>query len=119
MKYANIVIASFFFMFFSINKLSAQSSAEAGIRRLENLERESVLKGDSIALFNKLWSPNMVINTPSNTVGTVEGTKEHLRKGGLNYLQFDRMIEKIIFQDCIAVVMGGEIIKPQGKQPNA
>ena len=109
----------YFFLSCFISIASAQSSAEAEIRRLDNLEREAVLKGDSVALFNRLWSPDMIINTPANVVGTVEGTKNHLRTGGLNYLQFDRTIEKIIIQDCIAVVMGGEIIKPQGSQPNA
>jgi len=32
----------------------AQDSREAEIRRMENLERESILKGDSAALFNKI-----------------------------------------------------------------
>lgn len=33
----------------------AQDSRESEIRRLEKLERESVLKGDSLALFDKIW----------------------------------------------------------------
>ena len=97
----------------------AQDPREAEIRRLEQLERESVMKGDSSALFNKIWSPTMVINTPANVVGTVEGTKAIFRSGGLKYLSFERSIEKIIFNENIAIVMGGEVIKPQGKQPNA
>ena len=101
------------------NNVSAQDAREAEIRRLENLERESVLKSDSTALFDKIWSPKMVINTPANTVGTVEGTKQLLRSGGLKYLSFERNIEKIIFNDDVAIVMGGEVIKPQGTQPNA
>jgi len=86
---------------------------------MENLERESVLKSDSVALFDKIWSPNMIVNTPANVVGTVDGTKAHLRSGDLNYRSFDRNIEKITFNDNVAVVMGGEIIKPQGHQVNA
>ena len=97
----------------------AQDSGESEIRRLENLERESVLKGDSLALFDKIWSSNMVVNTPANVVGTVEGTKAHLRSGDLNYLSFERNIEKITFNDSVAIVMGGEKIKPQGQQINA
>ena len=97
----------------------SQDQREAEIRRMETLERESVLKGDSIVLFDKIWSPNMIVNTPANVVGTVEGTKAHLRSGDLNYLSFERMIEKISFNDNVAIVMGGEIIKPQGKQINA
>ena len=99
--------------------VSAQDTRETEIRRLENLERESVLKGDSTGLFDKLWSPNMVVNTPANIVGTVEGTKAHLRSGDLNYISFERNIEKITFNDNVAIVMGGEIIKPQGHQVNA
>src|SRR5678815_5015944 len=97
----------------------AQDPREAEIRRLEVLEREAVLKSDSAALYGKLWSSNMVINTPANVVGTVEGTKAQLRSGNLSYLSFERNIEKITFNDNVAIVMGGEIIKPQGKQMNA
>lgn len=97
----------------------SQGTREDEIRRLETLERESVLKSDSAILFDKIWSPNMVINTPANVVGTVEGTKTHFRLGGLAYASFERTIEKITFNDNVAIVMGGEVIKPQGNQPNA
>jgi hypothetical protein len=97
----------------------AQDSRESEIRRLEKLERESVIKGDSLALFDKIWSPKMIVNTPANVVGTVEGTKAHFRSGNLSYLSFERDIEKISFSDNVAIVMGGEVIKPQGKQLNA
>ena len=97
----------------------AQDPREAEIRRMETLERESVIKQDSLALFDRIWSPNMIVNTPANIVGTVEGTKAHFRSGDLNYLSFERTIEKISFTDNIAIVMGGEVIKPQGKQINA
>src|SRR5689334_11930069 len=97
----------------------SQDPREAEIRRLEDLERTSVLKTDSSMLYNKLWSSTMIVNTPANIVGTVEGTKAHLRSGGLHYLSFERTIEKIAFHDNVIIVMGGEVIKPQGKQPNA
>ena len=101
------------------NIVFAQDSREAEIKLMENLERESVLKSDSAALFDKIWSPNMIVNTPANIVGTVEGTKAHFRSGDLHYLSFERNIEKITFNDNVAIVMGGEIIKPQGHQLNA
>jgi len=115
-------IALLFFVIISLIcpfLLAAQDVREAEIKRLETLERESVLKNDSTALYGKIWSPNMVVNTPANVVGTVEGTKAQLRAGNLNYLSFERTIEKITFNDNLAIVMGGEIIKPQGKQMNA
>ena len=119
MKYPLELLASLGYLVAITNFAFAQDPREVDIRRMENLERESVLKGDSMALFDKIWSPNMIVNTPANVVGAVEGTKAHLRSGDLNYLSFERNIEKITFNDNVAVVMGGEIIKPQGHQLNA
>ena len=106
----------FFSVTFTASIVLAQDPREAEIKRLENLERESVLNGDSASLFDKIWSSNMIVNTPANVVGTVEGTKSLLRSGNLNYISFERNIEKIAFNDNVAIVMGGEIIKPQGLQ---
>ncbi len=92
---------------------------EAEIRRLENAEREAVMNGDSVALFNKIWSNQMIVHNPGNRIGTVEDTKMMLRTGNLRYASFVRNIEKITFNDNIALVMGEEILKPQGQQRNA
>lgn len=97
----------------------SQDPRESEIRKLEDLEREAVLKSDSLALYGKIWSSTMVVNTPANVVGTVDGTKAQLRSGNLNYLSFERNIERITFNNNVAIVMGGEKIKPQGKQLNA
>ncbi|WP_221393411.1 nuclear transport factor 2 family protein [Dyadobacter sp. NIV53] len=97
----------------------AQQHQEAEIRNLENKERVAVLNSDSAALYNKLWSADMVIHAPANRVGTVEGTKMLLRTGKLNYLSFERAIEKVTFNDNLAIVMGEEKIRPQGQQDNA
>ena len=99
--------------------LVAQDTKEATIRTLENQEREAILRSDSTALFTRFWSPAMIVNTPANRVGTVEGTKMALRTGQLNYLSFERRIEKITFNGDLAIVMGEEMIKPQGQQMNA
>lgn len=94
-------------------------SREIEIRRLENIEREATIRGDSAVLFGKIWSNEMVVNTPANRVGTVEGSKMQLRTGNLAYASFVRNIEKITFSDNIALVMGEEITKPVGHQQNA
>jgi hypothetical protein len=104
---------------FLSNILFAQDARETEIRRLENIEREAAMKGDSTTLFGKIWSNEMVVNTPANRVGTVEGTKMQLRTGNLAYSSFVRNIEKITFNDNIAISMGEEILKPQGQQLNA
>lgn len=99
--------------------LYAQDHREAEIRRLENIEREATMRGDSAVLFGKIWSNDMVVNTPANRVGTVEGSKMQLRTGNLAYSSFVRNIEKITFNENIAMVMGEEITKPVGIQQHA
>jgi len=97
---------------------SAQAVDESFIRKLDNEERLAVLRNDSVALFTKYWSPDMIVNTPANIAGTVEGTKKHVRDGKLDYAVFDRDIEKISILDNVAIVMGLETLKPQGKSDN-
>ncbi len=119
MKQVTMLFALSCILIWTSQSVLGQDKRESEIRRLENLEREAVLKGDTLVLFDKIWSPDMVINTPNNFVGTVERTKALLRSGGLNYLSFERNIEKITFNNNVAIVMGAETIKPQGKQDNA
>lgn len=101
---------------FGIATYAQTDPREAELRRLENIEREATMRGDSATLFGKIWANEMVVNTPANRVGTVEGTKMQLRTGNLAYASFVRNIEKITFNDNIALVMGEEITKPQGHQ---
>jgi hypothetical protein len=107
-------------LFFALiaNISFAQDPREPEIRRLETIEREAVLKTDTAVLY-KLWSPQMVVNAPANRVGSVEVTKMHTRSGKLNYATFERNIEKITFNDNLAIVMGEEKLKPQGLSDNA
>jgi Domain of unknown function (DUF4440) len=96
----------------------AQQVNETFIRNLDNSEREAVLRGDTISLFNKLWSPNMVVNTPANRVGTVESTKNLTRTGKIDYSSFERTIEKITIFENVGIVMGQEVVKPQRNADN-
>src|SRR5690606_14406369 len=75
----------------------SQPNDEAEIRNLERLEVEALLKVDTAALYNKYWSPYMVINSPANMVGTVEDTKRLLLAGRIDYSFLERNIEKITF----------------------
>lgn len=119
MKTTSLFLAVCLFILCMPNDAAAQASREPEIRRLEDLERKAVMATDSNALFNKYWSPNMVINTPANVAGKVEGAKAQLRAGNLEYQSFERNIEMITFHDNVAVVMGEEKVRPQGKQLNA
>ena len=63
-------------LIFTTNIVLGQDPREAEIKKLENLERESVLKGDSAVLFDKIWSPKMIVNTPAKCGGNSRGNKK-------------------------------------------
>lgn len=54
MKKSTVFAVNFLYLIFFANMALGQDSLEIEIRRLENLERESVLKSDSLTLFDKL-----------------------------------------------------------------
>lgn len=119
MKHYNIRRSLLFAVVYMIClSCQAQPADEIFIKNLDNEERLAVLKGDSTALFTKYWSADMVVNTPANIVGNVEGTKKHVRDGKLDYSVFDRDIEKISLFGDMAIVMGLETLRPQGKSDN-
>ena len=96
----------------------AQSTAETEIRKLENDQREAFLKKDTATLF-KLFSPNFVVNAPTNKVTTLQDLKLLIRKGEVDMEVFDRVTEKVTFVENIAIAMGHETLNPTGKMPNA
>lgn len=95
------------------------ATEEAVIRNLENLEREAFLKNDTTTLLTQLWSPQMVINAPANTISNLDNLKKRIAAGKQNYARFDRTIENIAFNDNLAIVMGEEKLEPQGLSDNA
>jgi Domain of unknown function (DUF4440) len=87
------------------------------IRRLEDLERTSVMKGDTAVLF-KLWSPDYVVNNPGNMILTAGQIKGFVRISGMDYSFFTRNIEKMTFIKDVAIVMGSEVVSPKNKLDN-
>jgi hypothetical protein len=116
---SNKFLAVMSILVLTYNIAGAQQNKETEIRNLENMERQAVLNHDTITLYSKIWSSNLVINSPLNRVGTVEFTKAQIRSGKLDYATFERSIERITINENIAIVMGKEILKPQGLSDNA
>ena len=96
----------------------AQETSETEIKNLENIEGEAWVKKDSVMLF-KLFSPDLVVNTPLNKVATLEIIKMLIRSGKINISSSEKVIEKITFINGMAIVMGHDIVKPQGAMDNA
>ena len=94
----------------------AQSDT-AVIRQLEQQDHIAVLHNDTVTLF-KFWAPEFVVNNPGDHVSTLEQVKGFLRKGMLDYSNFESVIENISVVDNVAIVMGHEIVKPKGNTDN-
>ena len=95
----------------------AQNTSEDEIRKLEDIEREAFLKGDTITLY-KLFSPNYVVNAHRNKVITLQDVKTFKRTGQSTFEIFDRFIEKITFTENLAIVMGREVVQTNRKDDN-
>ena len=96
----------------------AQETNETEIRNLEKMEGEAFVKKDTITLYN-LFSPQLVVNTPLNRVATLEDVKRLIRLGKIDVASSEKIIEKITFINDMAVVMGHDIVKPQGAMQDA
>ena len=95
----------------------AQENPETVIRNLENAEGQAWVNKDSVALF-KLFSPQLVVNTPLNRVADLGILKKLMRAGKINISSIEKIIEKITFIKDMAIVMGRDIVKPQGAMEN-
>ena len=107
-----VVLTLTYFISFS------QENSEMEIKNLENMEGEAWIKKDSVTLF-KLFSPQLVVNSPLNKVATLEVIKKLIRAGKIDISSIEKVIEKISFINGMAVVMGHDIVKPQGAMENA
>jgi hypothetical protein len=96
----------------------AQENNEAEIRNFETMEGQAWVKKDSAILF-KLFSPHLVVNTPLNKVATLDVIKMLMRMGKIDISYSEKIIEKISFINDMAIVMGRDIVKPQGAMENA
>ena len=79
------------------------------IRRLEDVEREAILKGDTTQLY-KLMSKKIVVQNPENAIVGFPQIMDRIKKGKINFSVFERKIDNIAFVNNIAIVMGLETV---------
>jgi hypothetical protein len=96
----------------------AQNVAESTIRKLDNEQKEAYFRRDTVTLL-KLFSPHVIINGFANKFETLQDVLNRIRQEGNDLVYYDRIIEKIIFANNTAIVMGNETIKPGGIAVNA
>ena len=113
MKVSNLFFISFIFI--SIVAFG-QSSDEMEIRQLEKHWTELLDKGDTTSLL-KIWSEKYVVNNPNGKIVTPKEIVA-LMKSGHKFPAVERIIEKITFNQDIAIVMGKELQQPENMTPN-
>jgi len=97
-------------LFLISTNLFGQSNDEQEIRRLEKHWTALLDKGDTTSLL-KIWSKDYVVNNPNGKIVTTQDIIA-LMKGGHVFPAVERIIEKITFNQNIAIVMGKELQQP-------
>src|SRR5688500_9664516 len=106
--------------FLHLQRLFAQEpSAEADIRKLEEQERQAVLKKDTAAL-RKIWDRHYIVNAPNNQIA-LSGADAVSRPviTQMSYESFTREIEQILVRGDVVFSMGSEVVVPGEGAPNA
>jgi ketosteroid isomerase-like protein len=95
-----------------------EESDDSLIRKLEERERQAILKSDTVEL-SILMSKQIVVLNPENIIVGFQQILNRIRNGKISYSSFERNIEKISFVNGIAVAMGLETLVPQGDTRDA
>lgn len=85
---------------------------------MEDAQREAFLKKDSVTLY-KLFSPDFIVNALTNKITSLQQLKPLVRSREVDMEVFERVTEKVTFNNNIAIAMGHETLQPTGKMPNA
>ena len=113
MKIFNFFLISFLF----VTILAfGQSNDEQQIRILEKHWTELLDNGDTTSLL-KIWSTDYVVNNPNGKIVTPKDIVA-LMKSGHKFPKVERIIEKITFNQDIAIVMGKELQQPANLTTN-
>jgi hypothetical protein len=115
------MIKCIFLTAFSIATLSVYaqdySKTETEIRTLEQVGAKAILTGDSNTL-KKLWAPEFLVNTPRNNVtGTRDSILLIQKAGMIDYSKYEKVIERMQFQENVVITMGYEIIVSKKDTP--
>ena len=113
MKTLNFLLISFILL---STLAFGQSKDEQEIRRLEKYWTELLDKGDTASLL-KIWSKDYVVNNTNGQIVTPENIVA-LMNSGHKFPKVERIVEKITFNQNIAIVMGKELQQPANMATN-
>ncbi|MBC7827295.1 MAG: nuclear transport factor 2 family protein [Chitinophagaceae bacterium] len=107
-----IVALQFFLMVVGTTTAFCQENVEVQIKKMDSLMERAWLRGDTIELLSKYWSPKLVVNNPLNKVVTVDIIKKIVKGGTMTPVSSERTIEKVTIIDNVAIAMGAEMAVP-------
>jgi len=110
-----------FVIAFSMSSLSIyaqdNSKIEAEIRTLEHTGAKAILNGD-INTLRELWAPEFLVNTPRNNItGTRDSILMIQKAGNIDYTTYEKVIERMQFQENLVITMGHENIVSKNDIP--
>jgi ketosteroid isomerase-like protein len=96
-----------------------KNDQEEQIRKIDLAEADAILRNDAAAA-EAFYADDIVVNNPRYTVTNgKQALMALIKTGNIHYSSFVREIETIMFQGEMAIVMGKEIVKPDGNAPGA
>ena len=112
-----------FMIAFSISTLSTyaqkNTKIEVKIRTLEQTVTTAILNGD-INTLKQIWAPEFLVNTPRNDItGTLDSILLIQKAGKIDYSTYEKVIERMQFQENIVITMGNETIISKNDTPAA
>ncbi len=113
MKSLSLLLVNFIFV---ATLACGQSNDEIEIRRLEKHWTELLNKGEIDSLL-EIWSEDYVVNNPNGKIVTPKEIVA-LMESGHKFSTVERIIEKITFNQDVAIVMGKELQQPANMTPN-
>jgi hypothetical protein len=112
-----------FLIAFSISALSINAqdntTTEAEIRVLEQTGAKAILNGDTNTL-RQIWAPEFLVNSPRNEItGTRDSILLIQKAGMIDYSTYEKVIERMQFQENIVITMGHETLVSKNDTPAA
>lgn len=97
---------------------AAKKEGEGIVKRLSDEEAAAFLRRDSDTL-SRMWSDDLVVTNPLNTLVTKRQVLEMVRSGFLVITSYSRKVEYAKRYEDIVILVGAEEVVWGGRMPNA
>lgn len=90
---------------------------EIEVRALEQTVVTAILNADTNTL-KRVWAPEFLVNNPRNDISGNRDSVLLVQKAGMiDYSRFERVIERMQFQDNLVITMGHELFTSRNDMP--